>query len=171
MKKPDTEYEKRKPSYSAVVLLLLLNLCGVLCAKTFYRALSGKLSHTKRELKKMQSYYELACQWIFLKNHHKDLGDFFRMRNWKTIAIYGGGNFGQRLCEELCGAGLSVKFFIDQEEGGEILGIPVLNVEEIDTEVDVIVVTVLQAYEEIYELLRGRTKADILSLSDVVYYL
>ena len=49
---------------------------------------------TKR---KMTSYYFLFNQWLIVRQSGKTLAEFFEKNNYKTIAIYGMKEFGERL--------------------------------------------------------------------------
>lgn len=126
---------------------------------------------------KMQSYNYLArfltmCQWIAVKQKGKDIVVWLKENNIKKIAIYGMGQEGDLLINELKGTEIEIVFGIDRNPNRIACGdVRIVAVEEINRmpSVDAIVVSFVSAFYEMREELQKQTNARIVSLHDVLY--
>lgn len=122
-------------------------------------------------------YYNLTNKWIKNKNKGKTIVDYLKKLEIESIAIYGNGELGKRLYEELVHTDIKISCFIDKntkEVKGTENNISVIGVNELKkmSFVDAIIVTPIYDFEIINTELRN-TKLDfrILSLEDIVYAL
>lgn len=124
---------------------------------------------------KFRGYYDLTNKWISIKNEGKSLSQYFEDQNYKKICIYGMGELGSRLLEELKESEIEVAFAIDKNTGSTNAEIEIYDIEEISDElmkdIDVIVVSAIFAFDEIEELLREKVSCLVISLEDVVFSL
>lgn len=120
---------------------------------------------------KFKGYYHMLNQWVVLKQEGKSLEKYFVDNNYKTIAIYGMGEMGKRLYDELKDTSVQVKYIVDQDAAGTYSELQVIDKEEELEEVDVIVVTAIFAFDEIEGELNEKVDFPIVSLEDVVYEL
>lgn len=124
---------------------------------------------------RFKSYYNVTNQWLLNKNEEKNVGDYFKDNNYKTIAIYGMGNMGELFYEEVKKTDVKVAYFIDKNAEELYYGIddiPVVNIKDIESreKVDAIIVTPIYDFESISEDLVDSSKgAEIVSLEDVIY--
>lgn len=125
----------------------------------------------KERADKMEEYYSVLNYWLHLKQKKKSLTLFFSKAGYKTVAIYGMKEMGERLYDELCESEIDVKYGIDQNADQIYAAIDVVTMEDTLEPVDVIVVTASYYYEEIEKKLKEKTDADIVSLEDVVFSL
>lgn len=153
-----------------ITITILSVLSGVLfgggCAFYFYEKL------TKEKLKKIdkfKGYYNMLNQWLSLKNDGKSLVDYFIAHNYKNIAIYGMGEMGLRLMEELENSSINILYGIDKEASCTYADFDVLYIDDDLKQVDVIVVTSIFAFEEIEKQLTDRISYPIISLEEVVF--
>ena len=77
----------------------------------------------KKQIDKFKSYYKILNQWMIFLHQDKSLDQYFIQRKYKRIAIYGMGELGNRLYEELENSSVEIVYVIDQEassifEGG-----------------------------------------------------
>ena len=89
----------------------------------------------------------------------------------RTVAVYGLGILGKHLINELRNNGdLEIKYTIDGDEDARAnANVPVYKKEEIrGLDADVIIVTVIYAYESIKNELKKYTGTKIMSLEQVV---
>jgi len=130
---------------------------------------SGKLEA------RYKNYYDVTNQWLRHKNEKKSIREYFINNNYDTIAIYGMGELGNRLYEELKSTDIKVAYFIDKNAEEIYYGlddIPVVGLEEIERQdkVDVIIVTPIYDFDSIEESLSEyNIDADIVSLEEVIY--
>lgn len=152
----------------------IIGIAGALCASIAGIVLTVRVKNEEIQKKqkskdKFKGYYNLLNQWLRLRQENKSLVAFFTENQYKTAAIYGMGELGNRLYDELKDSSVQVKYAIDENTAGAYSEIEVIGPEEDFPEADVIVVTAVFAYSEIEEKLSGRTDIPVVSLEDVVY--
>lgn len=152
----------------------IIGIAGALCAGIAGIVLTVRVKNEEIQKKqkskdKFKGYYNLLNQWLRLRQENKSLGAFFTENHYSTVAIYGMGELGNRLYDELKDSSVQVKYAIDENTAGAYSEIEVIGPEEDFPEADVIVVTAVFAYSEIEEKLSGRTDIPVVSLEDVVY--
>lgn len=147
----------------------LLFLGGMLLHKKI-SAKTAELEYQelKNRLSKFEDYFAISNKWLKNRNQGISVAEFFRRNHYEKIAIYGMGEIGRRLYEELQLEGIKVEFVFDRNAQRVD---PKLNVCSIDKKippVDVIVITPVFDYESIEEKLKSITKADIISIKDAI---
>lgn len=116
--------------------------------------------------------FQILSQWLRLKQDGKMLTPFFEDNFIENIAIYGMGVLGERLYQEMQGSRIKIHYAIDKFAASKnkadfkVYGLD----EACWPKVDAIVVTPVQDYWSIVELLEKKTDAAILSLQDIVDY-
>lgn len=118
---------------------------------------------------KFKGYYNMLNQWLTLKQEGKSLVEYFKSNDYKTVAIYGMGEMGNRLYDELKGSDIEVKYAVDQNAAGTYSELDVIDKEDDFEEVDVMVITATFAFDEIEEEINDKVNFPIVSLEDVVY--
>lgn len=113
-------------------------------------------------------------RWLENRNANKTFADYFHRYGYKTIAIYGAGDLGRLLYEEIKNSDIKVKYFIDRNGEGihEIDGIPVTTISSAGEmeDVDILVVTFLNTYDKMCETLaRYAPEIRTLSLKEALY--
>ena len=130
----------------------------------------GKIiSKNNERVNKFKSYYNILNQWIILNHAGKKLEQFFINHNYKEIAVYGMGEIGNRLYEELKGSSVDIKYVIDKNAGSAYSESEIFTPEDKLEEVDAIIVTTVFAFEEIRSMLDKKCNCPIISLEDVVF--
>lgn len=113
-------------------------------------------------------------RWLENRNQNKTFGDYFRRYGYQTIAIYGVGDLGRLLYEEIRETDIAVKYFVDRNAEGihEVDGIPVITISEISgmEDVDALIITPIGNYDAICRTLaRQAPEMRTLSLREAVY--
>ena len=121
------------------------------------------------KVNKFKSYYNMLNQWLYLKQNDKSITKYFEDNNYKSIAIYGMGEMGSRLYDDLRNSDISVKYAIDKKAVGTYEDLVVYDLEDEFEDVDVIIVSAVSAFDEIEDELSDKVKCPIISLEDVVY--
>lgn len=116
--------------------------------------------------------FQILSQWLRLRQAGKRLIPFFEDNFIQCVAIYGMGVLGERLCEELQDSKITIDYAIDRLAASKNKpGLRVYSSEEdIFPKVDAVVVTPVQDYWFIVELLETKIDAPIVSLRDIVDY-
>lgn len=118
---------------------------------------------------KFERNYNLLYKWIKKKQSHQEISDYFIQHGYRKVAIYGMGELGKLLYTEINREGLTILYFIDQK-GNELHNdIPVFSpTESYFPPVDVVIVSIIDEFPYIYNAIRKKMKADIISLDTVV---
>lgn len=153
---------------------------GVLAGISFMAGLTGGMaaagitgkkavSLMNRETDLYQRCYNIVCQWISQKQKGNSLDQYFTGNGYHSIAIYGMGRLGALLYEELKGSDVEVLYGIDKDPYCTYEGFRIVQPEDELEKADVIVVTPVMAFDEIAEMLAGRTEIPVLSIEEAVY--
>jgi len=130
-----------------------------------------RIEDTVVSTNRFETGFNLFNKWLKLKNEGKTLIQYFTDNEIKTVAIYGMGAIGERLFQELSIIGIKVIYAIDRIANSKnIEGLKIIGLEDEYQEVDLIVVTPIQDFYDIEEMLEVKTDADIVSLEDVIDY-
>lgn len=145
-------------------------IAGATAGAIVVKKLSDReINHKTTKVDKFKGYYNMLNQWLCIKQEGKSLDVYFKENGYKTVAIYGMGEMGNRLYDELKNTEIEVKYAIDKNAACTYSELQVLELEDELPEADVIVVTATFAFEEIEEELSGKVTMPIVSLENVVY--
>lgn len=152
------------------VIAVLSSIAGVVAGAVVTGSIQGKSIEKKAEkVDKFKSYYNMLNQWLMLRQEGKTLEKYFLDNNYKTIAIYGMGEMGNRLYDELKDTQIQVKYGVDKKADNTYSEIDVVEMDKDMETVDAVVVTAVFAFEEIENELQERVDWPVISLEDVVY--
>lgn len=118
--------------------------------------------------KRLKSYYDILNKWLSMKQKGESLEEYFLDYGYKSVAIYGMGELGKRLYDELKDTSIKVLYAIDKNSGGKYLDIDIKSPDEDLPEVDVTVVTAVFAFDEILSELEDKLSSQIISLNEVL---
>ena len=115
-----------------------------------------------------ERYFWTLNKWIFLKTHEIDLFKHPQLRNFGSLALYGMGEIGKRIYEELESSGRKINFLVDKNGDALFADIPIYTGMEALPQVDVIIVSMICEFQEIEEHLKRVYLGPILSFEKVV---
>lgn len=151
-------------------IAVLTSLAGAAAGAAVIGKIQGKTIEQKAEkVDKFKSYYNMLNQWLILKQEGKSLASYFSDNSYNTIAIYGMGEMGNRLYDELKDTSVQVKYAIDKDAASTYSELEVLDPEDDFPEVDAVIISAVFAFDEIEENLADKFTCPIISLEDVVY--
>ncbi|MBO5468259.1 MAG: hypothetical protein J6A03_00755 [Lachnospiraceae bacterium] len=133
------------------------------------KLISGRVETVSPKVDKFKGYYNTLNQWLMLKQQGISLEKYFTDNKYNKIAIYGMGELGNRLYDELKDSSIEVKYAIDQNAMAVYSNIDVVDMDEITDDVDVVVVTAVFAMEKVESELQLKISCPIVSLEDIVY--
>lgn len=116
---------------------------------------------------KYWQYYDVLNRWMKQRERGISIEDNLRQRGIKEIAIYGMGDIGKHLQEELAGTDIVIKYAVDRS----FYAMSSLDIYEPESDlpkVDAVIVTPVFDYENIRKSLTARMDCQILSISDVI---
>lgn len=124
--------------------------------------------YQRKELYKYKSYFYTLVRLYHAGMEGKTVDDLLRQRGIEKIAIYGMGELGTILYEELKDTGITVAYGIDQSVSRHP-EITVIQKENIKEETDAIIVTIPFAYESVKKDLEKLVSCPIISLEHLLY--
>lgn len=128
-----------------------------------------KIFEKQKLADKHLALYLLMNQWVKVKQEGKNVTEYFEKNGYNKIAIYGMSYVGETLVDELKDSKIEIVCAIDKNADGIYSEIDMITPNDEIPQVDAVIVTPVFFFEEIEELLRRRTSADILSLEDILY--
>lgn len=128
----------------------------------------SELVNKENRAKRNAQSFRLACKWIDAIQRNKHIKDYFTKQGIETVAIYGMGELGKCLLQELEQADIKVKYIIDKKQNCQIRNYPLYSPEDYLPEVSVIVVTPSYDYLEISEKLKKHVVAEIVSIDEIL---
>lgn len=119
--------------------------------------------------RRLESYYKVLNLWLQIKFKGLSLSQYFERLNYKKICIYGGGELGKNLIEELKKSNVEIAYVIDKNGDSSLSKeIMVLTPEDDLPSVDIMVCTVVFACDEIKKKMKEKVSFPIVSLDEVV---
>lgn len=130
---------------------------------------SKKIKEMAEVHAKVHELYMAFDQWLQIRQEGKTLVEYFTRNDYKTVAVYGMKELGERLCDELRGSDITVSYAIDQNADAIYADVDVVMPDDELAPVDVIVVTAITYFDEIEEKLCEKVDCPIVSLEDILY--
>lgn len=157
----------KKNGHDRIVLGILLGFS--VGALNIIRLKNNRLKDVNKKEDKYRLYYKVLNKWLKIKNDGKSLSLYFSNNNINKIAIYGMGELGNRLYEELKNnEDILVIGGIDKDVD-KTAEIKIYSLDETLPEIDAIIVTAIFEFDEIKNKLERVTNASILSIEDIVF--
>ena len=157
-----------------VITFIIGSILGYLIGFIIGYEKERKIKNTEIELlskkvNKFKCYYNTLNEWMIQKNNNMKLEEYFIRMGYQTIAIYGWGELGKRLYEDIKHSSINVKYVIDRAIG-VINSEPIILDSTMDlTEVDAIIVSAIYEFDEIAIELKDNTKSPIISLEVIIF--
>lgn len=159
-----------KKGFKKVISTLTGVAAGAVAGGVAARTVSSKKIHEMAVgHEKVHQLYMAFDQWLRIRQEGKTLVEYFEKNEYKTVAIYGMKELGERLYDELEGSDIKVKYIIDKNADQIYADVDVVTPDEKLEPVDVIVVTALYYFDEIEEMLSDKVDYPVVSLEDILY--
>jgi hypothetical protein len=157
---------------SALIVAVWSAAGGVLvCREIMARIYRKQIGKRNEALEKMHVFYIVFNQWLAIRQEGRSLEEYFIENDYKTVAIYGMKEFGERLYDELKDSSINVRYAIDKDADFLYTDVDVVVPTGILEPVDAIVVTAVYHFDEIKRTLRDKANCPIISLEDIVFSL
>ncbi len=123
----------------------------------------------KKAIDKYWMLFSMMKDWCQLFQKKKNVKEYFIKNGLNNIAIYGLGDVGEVLYNELKGTDINIVCGIDQSSFYLIDDIDVITPNDaMPSNLDAIIVTPVNSYEGISSCLKNKTDAQIISLEDII---
>lgn len=163
---------KKKILLSITIIVGIIDMLLLLYIKNQRKL----VKESNEKVFKFKKYYQLYNQWIKSKTEDFSFETVLLSSGYSNIAIYGNGEIGCRLYDELKGTKVKVSCFIDKKANDITLysedNISVFGIDETDKygNVDAIIITPVNIYDEINEqLMEKNINSDIVSIEEIVF--
>lgn len=157
-------------------------LNAVSCAKSHYSHLVDKYKKEVKKKKESQQieelnkvidknvhYLHLLDQWMMLREKGYLLENKLFDAGYRKIAVYGYGIFGRHLESEFIQNKVTIEYIIDQQKDKINADIPVYSPQEDLPEAELVVVTAVCEYDEIYKKIREKSNCKMISLETLIF--
>nr|WP_300786838.1 hypothetical protein [uncultured Acetatifactor sp.] len=126
------------------------------------------INNWKRQANKNRGLFLLMNQWVNLKQDGKKVEGYFIQKNLKRIAIYGMGYVGKRLVKELKRSEIDVVYGIDRNAAAIFSEIELVTMDDDLEDVDAVVVTLVDEYDTVCEMLSHKVKCSVIAIEDII---
>ena len=155
-----------------IISTLMGAAAGAIAAGAASKTTSSKIISAKSEtLKKVHVLYNVFDRWLQIRQEGRTLAEYFMKHNYKTVAIYGMKELGERLIDELKDSDITVGYAIDKSADEIYADVDIVTPDDELEPVDVIVVTAIYYFDEIADMLSEKVDYPVVSLEDIVYEL
>ena len=159
----------RKKIGMIILCFILLCIKITILMKLLWKA-KNMIDKKDGDIGRLTDYYWLFEHWINQKNNGMKIEDFFKENNFREIAVYGMGEPGHLLCNELKGSTVvEVKYGLDKNFTLKKAIVEVRSLSDNIIPVDAIVVTPISHFHEIRQELKEKYECPIISLEDGIY--
>lgn len=157
-----------KNNYRCMMGMVASGVTGTMIMRRRYKK---KLEGGRDGLQKMHEFYELLIEWLALKQEGRNLSEYFIKKGYQTIAVYGMKELGVRLCHELAGTDVSVKYALDKRNPSieEDINLEIYRPDKAPGFVDAVVITAIHYFDDIERELSEILPYPVISLEDAVY--
>lgn len=150
---------------SLIVIILSGIILKVICQKKDISILDYKNKYMK-----FFAMYSMLEKWIECHHRNIPITAYLREKGLSKVAIYGCGDIGKLLYQDLLNNEITVAYGIDKNTEIQY-PVHVIPPEKIDDSVDAIIVTAIAYFYDIEKNLKHYTNVPIISLEDIVYEL
>ena len=141
---------------------------GLLDVNGQVEELKRELGYSKGRVDKFKRYFDITNHWLELKNNGKSIEDYFYRNGIFHIVIYGWGELGHRLHEELKNGEICIDYVIDSNKR-RVSDILIKSPsDDILPDADAVVVTPIMDFDTISEELKQRYSCPIISIEEVI---
>lgn len=105
---------------------------------------------------------------MMIKQAGKHIRDYLAKNGYKSVAVYGLSYVGERLLEELKECDVRIVYAVDRHITSSSCNIEILSPESTLPKADVLIVTPVYYFDEIYNSLVDKVTYPIVSLEDVL---
>lgn len=120
--------------------------------------------------KRYEAKWNIIVSWKRMEQKGIPISKYFENHNYMKIAIYGLGELGELLADELHNSSIQVEYILDRNKGNQTYkNIPVINLDAKLTAVDCIVISTVKNFEEVKSVIdRQVEKFCLITLAEVI---
>ena len=118
-----------------------------------------------------KEYFAFVCNWLKKKQAGENLFRWFEEKGYSRVCLYGLGEIGKRFVDEASESNITIVSAIDKVKKGDGYYFPVYslkNVDRIEKNFDVIVVSAFFYFDEINVILKKQFDCEVVSIDEVI---
>lgn len=127
------------------------------------------INFLNNKITQYKTYWRLMDKWMRKKENNISLGSIIQRKGYSHIAIYGYGILGEHLIKELEKTEVVIDYLIDTRKTTNNYEFRMVNLDGELPETNLIVVSVINEYDTIYQRLAQMTDIPIVSLEEIVF--
>lgn len=113
---------------------------------------------------------KLFNQWIINDINHKTLSEYLKKKGYNVVGIYGVGDVGKRIIDDLLYSDITVKYAIDINASNLYYkDIDIFKPSEILPESDAIIISAIYCFDDIQKRILKGTKTPLISIEEIIY--
>lgn len=112
--------------------------------------------------------YALLLNWMNKLISDKRITQYLELNGVKRVSIYGAGQMGALLKKSLEQSDTEIVELIDAVKGKYIGKMASVSIEEMNSDIDAVIVTVIDGYEEISKRIKENHVVEVVSLKEIV---
>lgn len=140
---------------------------AIVVERYIWKCINNSMKAMVLKEKKFRGYYNMMNYWIYSIQNGQSIGGYLNTKGYRSVAIYGMGEIGERLLADLKQNGVCVEYAIDRNSVAEELKIYSPNDEL--PEVDVIIVTVPHVYSSVKKQLKISKNTEVVNIEQIIY--
>ena len=154
---------------------IILYIASVICGMIFgigwlAKKCESELINRGRRAERNGKSVRVACKWIREMQEGKRIASYFEKYGFKSVAVYGAGELGKCMVQELEKNGIEIKYIIDSNPNARIGDYKCFLPDGNDLpKVQAVIVTPSYDFEEISRILTEQTSASIVSIDEIPY--
>ena len=122
----------------------------------------------RAHVNRKNSFYQLMRNWMQLNLNGGSIEEQLMKLGCFSVAIYGVGNHGRMLYEDLRDTQISVKYFIDKQKKEGLGEVPVYSLEEELPDADAVIITPYLEFASIQQVLQDKIRSRMIPLNALV---
>lgn len=125
-----------------------------------------KIRKLLRLSRKFERIIKIYSFWIMNKI---SCSEYLKNLGVNKVAIYGVGYLGKNLIDDLKSSSIEIIYAIDQNPVQYNSELRIIKLDEVEDVPDMVIVTVVDQYEEIKRMIEKKLKCKIVSIEDMIY--
>ena len=119
----------------------------------------------EKKADRYRGYWQVFDEWMLMLEQGRTPLDYIKSNGYNSVAIYGYGMLGKHLVRQFQKENFNVSYVIDRNNIKKTDDISIYNIMDELPSVDMVVVTVLYDYDNIYNYLKNKVNADIVPIN------
>jgi len=123
-----------------------------------------------REARRFKRHADIFKKWLLLEKKNHNICDIFLTNKEKKFAIYGYGQMGMLLMQDMLSQGIHLQYIIDKNADKIKCDLPIYKLEDAIPQIDILIVTIEDVYPIAKNISQRFPNCEIIRIDDLVCY-